>query len=311
MLMQTPQPLEEQPDPDLETARKIIETALGENRTVLTPSESKRLLTCFQIPVAQPLQAKTEEEAVRRALALGFPVAVKIDSPDITHKTDVGGVQLNITDEQGVIAAYRTIMASVQRAQPSAVITGVTVEPMLMHKNARELFIGILHDPVFGPAMTFGSGGIEIEVYADRAVGLPPLNSFLVREMIRSTRASKLLGEFRGMPPVDMKALETRCCVSRPWCASCHGYASSTRIPYSWITPAPWRPMRGLSSRPTPQKRSRTSTWRYIRIRTGWSRNGRPSAGRRSRSGQSVPKTLKSSRRSSARFRPKPSTCAS
>jgi acetyltransferase len=208
MLMQTPQPLEEQPDPDLETARKIIETALGENRTVLTPSESKRLLTCFQIPVAQPLQAKNEEEAVRRALALGYPVAVKIDSPDITHKTDVGGVQLNITDEQGVIAAYRTIMASVQRAQPSAVIIGVTVEPMLMHKNARELFIGILHDPVFGPAMTFGSGGIEIEVYADRAVGLPPLNSFLVREMIRSTRASKLLGEFRGMPPVDMKALE-------------------------------------------------------------------------------------------------------
>lgn len=208
MLMQTPQPLEEQPDPDLQEAQRLIEKALADDRAVLTPSESKALLACFRIPVAQPLAASTEDEAVNRAHTLGFPVAVKIDSPDITHKTDVGGVQLNVTDDEGVRAAYRTIIASVRRAQPSAVVTGVTVEPMLMHKNARELFIGVLHDAVFGPAITFGSGGIAVEVYADRAVGLPPLNSFLANEMIRSTRAAKLLGPFRGMPPAHMKALE-------------------------------------------------------------------------------------------------------
>jgi acetyltransferase len=209
MLLQTPQPLEEQPQqPDLPQAQRLIEAALADDRTVLTPSESKALLACFQIPVAQPLAAATEDEAVERAHVLGFPVALKIDSPDITHKTDVGGVQLNVTDDEGVRAAFRTIMASVQRAQPAAEITGVTIEPMLMKKHARELFIGVLHDPVFGPAMTVGSGGIAVEVYADRAVGLPPLNSFLVQEMIRSTRVSKLLGPFRGMPPADMTALE-------------------------------------------------------------------------------------------------------
>jgi acetyltransferase len=209
MLLQTPQPLEEQPqEPDLREAQRLIEAALGDDRTVLTPSESKALLACFQIAVAQPLAATTEDEAVDRASILGFPVAVKIDSPDITHKTDVGGVQLNITDDEGVRAAFRTIMTSVQRAQPTAEISGVTVEPMLMKKHARELFIGVVYDPVFGPAMTVGSGGIAVEVYADRAVGLPPLNSFLVQEMVRSTRASKLLGPFRGMPPADMKALE-------------------------------------------------------------------------------------------------------
>ena len=115
MLMQTPQPLEEQPRPPrLQEAQRLIETALEENRAVLTSSESKALLACFQIPVAQPFAAATEDEAVQHAHVLGFPVAVKINSPDITHKTDVGGVQLNVTDDEGVRAAYRTIMASVQ-----------------------------------------------------------------------------------------------------------------------------------------------------------------------------------------------------
>jgi acetyltransferase len=99
-------------------------------------------------------------------------------------------------------------MTSVRREQPSAVILGVTVEPMLKRPNARELLVGVVHDRVFGPAITFGSGGVAVEVHADRAVGLPPLNSFLVHEMIASTRASKLLGHFRGMPPANMKALE-------------------------------------------------------------------------------------------------------
>ena len=208
MLLQTPQPLEEQPEPDLEAARRLIETALGENRTILRPTEAKALLATFHVPVARPFPVGTEDEAVQRAEALGFPVAIKIDSPDITHKTDVGGVQLDVNDAAAVRRAFRAIMTSVRREQPSAVILGATVEPMLKRPNARELLIGVVHDRVFGPAITFGSGGVAVEVHADRAVGLPPLNSFLVDEMIRSTRAAKLLGHFRGMPPANMKALE-------------------------------------------------------------------------------------------------------
>ena len=208
MLLQTPQPREEQPEPNVEAARRLIETALGENRTILRPTESKALLATFHVPVARPFPVKTEDEAVQRAEALGFPVAIKIDSPDITHKTDVGGVQLDVNDAAAVRTAFRAIMTSVRREQPSAVILGATVEPMLKRPNARELLIGVVHDRVFGPAITFGSGGVAVEVHADRAVGLPPLNSFLVDEMIRSTRASKLLGQFRGMPPANMKALE-------------------------------------------------------------------------------------------------------
>jgi len=208
MLLQTPQPLEEQPEPEIETARRLIETALAENRTILRPTEAKALLATFHVPVARPFPAKTEDEAVQRAQALGFPVAIKIDSPDITHKTDVGGVQLDVNDAEAARNAFRAIITSVRREQPSAVILGVTVEPMLKRPNARELLVGVVHDRVFGPAITFGSGGVAVEVHADRAVGLPPLNSFLVDEMIRSTRASKLLGHFRGMPPANMKALE-------------------------------------------------------------------------------------------------------
>jgi acetyltransferase len=208
MLLQAPQPLEEQPQPDCEAARRLIATALGENRTVLRPTEAKALLATFHVPVARPFPAKSEDEAVSRAEALGFPVAIKIDSPDITHKSDVGGVQLDIGDAAAVRTAYRAIIASVQREQPSAVIVGVTVEPMLKRPNARELLVGVVNDRVFGPAITFGSGGVAVEVHADRAVGLPPLNSFLVAEMIGSTRASRLLGHFRGMPAANMKALE-------------------------------------------------------------------------------------------------------
>jgi acetyltransferase len=208
MLLQTAQPLEEQPEPDIEGARRLIETVLGEDRTILTPSEAKTLLATFHVPVTQPFRARSEDEAVQRAEALGYPVAIKIDSPDITHKTDVGGVQLDVTDASAVRTAYRAIMTSVRRERPSAIVSGVTVEPMLERPNARELLIGVVHDPVFGPAITFGTGGIAVEVHADRAVGLPPLNSFLVGEMIRSTRASRLLGGFRGMPPANMKALE-------------------------------------------------------------------------------------------------------
>lgn len=208
LLMQTPGPLTQQAAPDLAQARRLIERVLADGREVLTPAESKALLAAFRIPVVQPRHARSDQEAAELAQALGFPVAMKIDSPQITHKTDVGGVKLSLSDAAAVRGAYRDIMASVREKQPQAAISGVTVEPMIQRAHGRELMIGVLHDRVFGPAITFGAGGIAVEIHADRAVGLPPLNRFLVGEMIRSTRAAKMLGPFRGMPAANIGVLE-------------------------------------------------------------------------------------------------------
>ena len=208
LLMQTPGPLSGQPPPDVEGARRIIASALEAGLTVLSSADSKALLAAFHIPVARTLPARSAEEAITKAKELGFPVVLKIDSPDITHKTEVGGVRLDLRDPEAVSAAYETVLSSARRIRPEARITGVTVENMVSRANARELMIGVLSDKVFGPAITFGAGGTAVEVLQDRAVGLPPLNSFLVSEMIRSTRVSKLLGPFRGMPAADAVAIE-------------------------------------------------------------------------------------------------------
>jgi acetyltransferase len=133
---------------------------------------------------------------------------LKVDSPDITHKTDSEGVLLNLNSAQAVLTGYQQIIDAVTRKQPQARITGVAVEPMVVRRNGRELMVGVIRDPVFGPAIAFGAGGVAVEVHMDRAVALPPLNAFLVAEMIRGTRVSKLLGPFRNMPAVNMDALE-------------------------------------------------------------------------------------------------------
>ena len=208
MLMQTPGPLCEQEPPDLAAAKAIIDASLQSGITVLSSSDSRSLLAAFRIPVVRTLRARSVREAVSAAEALGFPVVLKIDSPDITHKTDVGGVRLNLHDAAGVASAYEEMLETVRRARPEARVDGATVEPMLERENARELMVGVVTDRVFGPAITFGSGGTAVEVHADRAVGLPPLNTFLVNEMIRSTRVHKLLGAFRGKPPADLRAIE-------------------------------------------------------------------------------------------------------
>jgi acetyltransferase len=139
---------------------------------------------------------------------LGYPVAMKIDSPEITHKSDVNGVRLNVGSAQGVRATWQSIVDEAKRLRPQARINGVTVEPMVRRAHGRELMVGVIRDPVFGPAIVFGTGGTAVEVHRDRAVALPPLNQFLIADMIRGTRVAKLLGAFRRMPPVDMAALE-------------------------------------------------------------------------------------------------------
>jgi len=207
-LLQTPGPLAAQGAPDLESARLIVDAALAERRSVLSEMESKALLAAFHIPIARTVVARSAHEAMLIAGELGAPVAMKIDSPDITHKSDVNGVRLNIAGAQAVQDTWQQIVDEVKRRRPEARINGITVEPMVRRTNGRELMVGVIRDPVFGPAIVFGTGGTAVEVHRDRAVALPPLNQFLVADMIRGTRVAKLLGEFRRMPPVDMRALE-------------------------------------------------------------------------------------------------------
>ena len=207
-LLQTPGPLSVQGAPDLEAARAIVAAALAEKRSLLSEMDSKDLLAAFRIPVARTVPAATADEAVRLARQIGFPVAMKIDSPDITHKSDVNGVRLNLADARAAQAAWEGIVADAKRLRPEARIRGVAVEPMVRRAHGRELMVGVIRDPVFGPAIVFGTGGTAVEVHSDRAVALPPLNRFLVADMIRGTRVARLLGAFRRLPPVDMAALE-------------------------------------------------------------------------------------------------------
>jgi acetyltransferase len=208
LLMQMPEPLSHQLAPDVEGARMVIEGALQDKRKVLSEMESKALLSAFHIPVAQTMVARSPNEALLIAQQLGFPVAMKVNSRDITHKSDAGGVMLNLSNAQGVRAAYHEITENIKRNRPGAHMDGISIQPMIVKPNGRELMVGVTNDPVFGPVITFGAGGTTVEVMGDTQVSLPPLNVFLARDLISRTKVSKLLGAFRHMPPADMEALE-------------------------------------------------------------------------------------------------------
>ena len=208
LLLQVPSPLSFEIKPDIEGARLIIDSVLSEHRKILTPIESKAILTAFGIPVTQTLEARTANDALVAAESLGFPVAMKINSPDITHKQDVGGVQLNITNADAVRNAFNLMLENAKRHQPKAKILGVTIERMYKSANDRELMIGVLRDHIFGPVISFGAGGSIVEVMQDRAVALPPLNQFIASNLIAHTRIAKLLGAFRNMPAVNLMAIE-------------------------------------------------------------------------------------------------------
>jgi acetyltransferase len=208
LLVQTPGPLCHLNEPDSEGAQLIIESVLSERRKVLSEMESKALLGAFQIPIIGTAIAKTPNEALVLAESLGFPVAMKINSPDISHKTDVGGVRLNLGTAQAVRTAFKDIIDNAKAHRPDARLDGVTVERMSKTPNGRELMIGVIRDPVFGPIITIGAGGTSVEVIGDRAVALPPLNRYLAQTLIDKTRVSKMLGEFRRMPAINRDALE-------------------------------------------------------------------------------------------------------
>ena len=208
-LMQTPEPLSQQTPPDVEGARLIIENALARGRHLLSEVESKALLAAFRIPIAQTLIARSAMEAMLMAQQIGFPVVMKINSPDITHKSDVNGVRLGLSSGQAVRAAYGEMLADIARLRPDATLDGIVVEPMVVRPHAREVLLGTTSDPVLGPVIAFGAGGVDVEAFQDRAVTLPPLNGYLAQDLIRRTRVAKLLGAFRNRPPVDMDALES------------------------------------------------------------------------------------------------------
>jgi acetyltransferase len=208
LLQQTPQPLSALPKPDIEGARLIIESVLAERRKVLTEMESKTLLSSFHIPVTQTVLARSANEAMMIATQIGFPVALKIDSPDISHKSDVQGVALNVPNGAAARDTYTDMVERVKRLQPAARINGVTVQKMALARRGREIYVGVVTDDPFGPVIVFGAGGTMIELIADRAMELPPLNQFLARRLIERSRVAETLLEWRGASAVDMDALE-------------------------------------------------------------------------------------------------------
>ncbi len=207
MLLQVPGPLAEGSPPDVTGARLIIEGALSEHRFLLSALETRALLHAFRIPVIPALPARSANEALAAAECLGFPVALKIMSPDITHKSEVDGVWLPIDQAEQVRYAYTTLLNRVRLQNPAARLEGVTVEKMYQGRHGRELMLGIVQDPAFGPVISFGAGGTAVEVFQDRAVALPPLNEHLATTLIRQTRAARWLDGWRHVPPIDQKAL--------------------------------------------------------------------------------------------------------
>jgi acetyltransferase len=207
LAMETPGPLGNSHPPDLQGARMIIEAALAEGRKMLNDIESKAVLRAFHIPINITLQANSATEALIAAETVGFPVAMKINAEGISHKSDLGGVRINIQNAHDVAQAYREITESVAALRPAAKILGVTVEKMAHVENARELVIGASRDPVFGPVILFGAGGTMVEVLRDSAVSLPPLNEVLANRLINRTRVSRLLEAFRDRPAVNRDAV--------------------------------------------------------------------------------------------------------
>jgi acetyltransferase len=193
--------------PDRTRAERIIEKVRQAGRTLLTEPESKELLACYQVPTAPTFEAHSEDEAVAKAEELGYPVVVKLLSHTITHKTEVGGVKLNLSKPESVRKAWCDIEASVREKAGPEHFLGVTVQPFF-RAEGYELILGSTVDAQFGPVMLFGTGGQLVEVFGDRALSLPPLTSTLARRLMEQTKIFTALQGVRGRKPVDLTALE-------------------------------------------------------------------------------------------------------
>lgn len=199
----------ENPVPDLAHARRLVEQARDEGREWLTEPEAKAVLAAYGVPVLRSVAAAPDANAAAEAACgVGFPVALKILSPQITHKSDVGGVRLDLPDAPAVAKAAQEMLATVRSARPDARIDGFVVQAMARRPHAQELIVGAHVDAVFGPVVLFGQGGTAVEVTSDAAVALPPLNRSLARELVSRTRVARLLAGYRDHPPVAQAALQ-------------------------------------------------------------------------------------------------------
>jgi acetyltransferase len=209
-LYETPVPSAD-PD-DLASGRskagKLIESVKNAGRTILTEAESKELLACYSIPTVVTKIATTEAQAAKLAVEIGFPTVLKLYSETITHKTDVGGVQLNLQNEAEVRQAFKAIKAACTEKAGAEHFQGVTVQKMIKLSEGYEIILGSSIDPQFGPVLLFGMGGQLVEVFKDKALALPPLNTTLARRMMETTRIYHALKGVRGRKPVDLAALE-------------------------------------------------------------------------------------------------------
>ncbi|MDP2256507.1 MAG: bifunctional acetate--CoA ligase family protein/GNAT family N-acetyltransferase [Polaromonas sp.] len=208
MLMQTPPSIPQGFVPDLAAARRIIKAVLADGRDLLNEPESKALLAAYDIPVVETRVVANALDAERAATAIGFPVVLKILSPDISHKSDVGGVALKLETTQEVALAAQGMLQRVGELRPDATLAGFTVQAMVRRPHAHELIVGASTDPIFGPVILFGQGGVAVEVIGDRAVALPPLNMALARDLVSHTRVSRLLAGYRDRVAIDHEALD-------------------------------------------------------------------------------------------------------
>jgi acetyltransferase len=207
---------------DRAAVEDVIQKARTSGRTLLTEFESKRILSAYGIPTVATLMARSETAAVKAAGEIGYPVVVKLLSETITHKSDLGGVRLNLCSARAVAQAFREIRNGLEESLGPEHFHGVTVQPMVEAEGC-EIILGSTVDSQLGPVLLFGSGGRMVEVYRDRSVGLPPLNSTLARRMMEQTRVFAALSGLRGQPPVDIAALEqllvnfSSLVVEHPW----------------------------------------------------------------------------------------------
>ncbi len=207
LLKQIPSPTDELASPDVNGARLIIERVLSEGRQLLTTQESKSILAAFHIPVTQTIKVSTAKDAMIAAESLGFPVVLKVNMAEFSHKSDIGGVRLNIFSVHDISKYFAEMEADIKRKHPEINEVGMTVEPMYRSPSGREIMIGVVRDPVFGPAISFGLGGTLVEILQDKAVALPPLNAYMIEQIIAKSRAAKYLAAFRQLPPANKKAL--------------------------------------------------------------------------------------------------------
>ena len=208
LLTETPADEPESFSPDREAARAVIDAVLADGRDILTEVEAKDVLGAYGIPIVDTRVATGAEEAARLAEEIGFPVAVKVLSREISHKSDVGGVALNLKTAEDVHDKVVDMATRIADLRPDATIDGFTVQAMINRPMGHELIVGTFVDKIFGPVILFGQGGTAVEIVADRAVALPPINMAIADHMIAETRVSKLLKGYRDRPAADLDGLK-------------------------------------------------------------------------------------------------------